>query len=97
MLLPTLDSALRVAFDHVMEKNRIRPRSAAEVDDMAMLRLLAREGAGLALVPPVVVEGELKRRQLVEWHRFTEIRETFDAIRPARRFPNPLVAEIMGS
>ena len=95
VLLPTLDSALRVAFDQVMERHQIRPTIAAEVDDMAMLRLLAREGAGLALVPPVVVEGELRRRQLVEWHQFTDIRESFYAIRPSRRFPNPLVAELL--
>lgn len=95
VLLPTLDSALRVAFDRVMEEHRIRPLIAAEVDDMAMLRLLAREGAGLALVPPVVVEGELRRKQLVEWYRFSEIRESFYAICPTRRFPNPLVAEFL--
>ncbi len=97
VLLPTLDSALRVAFDQVMERHQIRPVIAAEVDDMAMLRLLAREGAGLALVPPVVVEGELRRRQLVEWYQFSDIQESFYAIRPARRFPNPLVNEIMNS
>jgi LysR family transcriptional activator of nhaA len=95
VLLPTLDSAVRVAFDRVMEEHRIRPIIAAEVDDMAMLRLLAREGAGLALVPPVVVEGEIKRKQLVEWYRFTQIRESFYAICPSRRFPNPLVEEIL--
>lgn len=62
---------------------------------MAMLRLLAREGAGLALVPPVVVSGELKSRVLVERCRIPEIRESFYAITPSRRFPNPMVAEIL--
>lgn len=95
LLLPTLDSALRVAFDLVMERCRIRPVIAAEVDDMAMLRLLAREGAGLALVPPVVVAGELERGQLAIRHRFAEIRENFYAITPARRFPNPLVDALL--
>lgn len=94
MLLPTLDSNLRAAFDLVMERSGIRPVIAAEIDDMAMMRLLAREGAGIALVPPVVA-GELKRRQLVELHRFAEIRESFFAISPSRRFPNPLVDELL--
>ncbi|MEM9478043.1 MAG: LysR family transcriptional regulator [Verrucomicrobiota bacterium] len=97
MVLPTLDSAVRVAFDLVMENAGIRPLIAAEVDDMAMLRLLAREGAGLALVPPVVVAGELERGQLVIRHRFLDIRENFYAITPARRFPNPLVGDLLKS
>jgi len=95
VILPSLDSSVRVAFDQVMEAHGIRPVIAAEVDDMAMLRLLAREGAGLALVPPVVVEGELRRGRLVEWHRFADIRERFYAIRPSRRFPNPLLEEML--
>ncbi len=95
LLLPTLDSNLRVAFDLVLEQQGIRPIIAAEIDDMAMMRLLAREGAGIALVPPVVVSGELARGQLIELHRFADIRESFYAISPSRRFPNPLVAELL--
>jgi LysR family transcriptional activator of nhaA len=95
LLLPTLDSNLRVAFDLVMEREGIVPIIAAEVDDMAMMRLLARDGAGLALVPPVVVTGELKRGDLVEYHRFNDISESFFAISPSRRFPNPLVDELL--
>lgn len=95
LLLPTLDSNLRVAFDLILEREGIRPIIAAEIDDMAMMRLLAREGAGIALVPPVVVRGELERGQLVELHRFIDLRESFYAITPGRRFPNPLVRELL--
>jgi LysR family transcriptional activator of nhaA len=65
------------------------------VDDMAMLRLLAREGEGLALVPPVVVRDEIASGELVVTHRVPELRETFYAITPNRRFPNPLVGELV--
>ncbi|MFK7909098.1 MAG: LysR family transcriptional regulator [Akkermansiaceae bacterium] len=95
LLLPTLDSNLRVAFDLVMEREGAVPTIAAEIDDMAMMRLLARDGAGIALVPPVVVQGELERGQLVELHRFTDISESFYAIAPSRRTPNPLVDELI--
>lgn len=95
LLLPTLDSTLRTAFDLVMEREGIRPIIAAEIDDMAMMRLLAREGAGIALVPPVVIAGELRRGELVELHRFTSIQEQFFAISPSRRFPNLLVEELL--
>ena len=95
LLLPTLDSSIRVAFDLVMEREGIIPAVAAEIDDMAMMRLLAREGAGIALVPPVVVTGELGRGALVELHRFNDIFESFYAITPGRKFPNPLVKELL--
>ena len=96
VVLPSLDSNIRAAFDLLLEQHRIRPIIAAEVDDMAMLRLLAREGAGLALVPRVVVAGELQSRVLVEHYRIPHIHESFYAITPSRRFPNPILAEILG-
>lgn len=95
--LPSLDSNFRTAFDLLLEKHRIRPIIAAEVDDMAMLRLVAREGKCLALVPPVVVTGELKSGVLVERCRIPQIRESFYAITPSRRFPNPILAEVLSA
>lgn len=95
LILPSLDSNIRVAFDLMLEQLGIRPVIAAEVDDMAMLRLLAKEGAGLALVPPVVVESELSDGTLVERHRISEIHESFYAITPSRRFPNPMLRELL--
>ncbi len=96
LLLPGLDSSIRAAFDLLLEQHHIRPIIAAEVDDMAMLRLLAREGAGLALVPPVVVSGELATGALVEHYRIPQVRESFYSITPSRKFPNPILAEILG-
>jgi LysR family transcriptional activator of nhaA len=96
LLLPGLDSSIRAAFDLLLEEHHIRPIIAAEVDDMAMLRLLAREGAGLALVPPVVVSGELASGVLVERYRIPHMHESFYSITPSRKFPNPILAEILG-
>lgn len=95
LLLPSLDTNLRAAFDLIMEREGMIPMIAAEVDDMAMLRLLAREGAGLALVPPVVVTGELERGILTELYRFEDLTEKFYAITPSRRYPNELVGELL--
>ncbi len=95
VLLPSLDSNIRAGFDLILERSGIRPIIAAEVDDMAMLRLLACEGAGLALVPAVVVRGELDTGLLVERHRITDLRESFYAITPSRRFPNPVLRELV--
>ncbi|MBN8247320.1 MAG: LysR family transcriptional regulator [Verrucomicrobia bacterium] len=95
VILPSLESTMRVEFDGLMAAAGVRPRVVAEADDMAMIRLLAREGGALALVPPVVVRNEIEAGILVETHRIPQIRETFYAITPSRRFPNPLVAELV--
>ena len=96
VLLPSLESNTRAGFDRICAAAGVRPRVIAEVDDMATLRLLALEGRGLALVPPVVVQDEMASGALVETHRIPQLRETFHAITPSRRFPNALVGELVG-
>lgn len=95
VILPSLESNVRVAFDLLMEQAGIRPVIAAEVDDMAMLRLVARESMALTLVPPVVVQDELREGVLVERHRIPQIKKSFYAITPSRRFPNEFVRQLI--
>jgi LysR family transcriptional activator of nhaA len=95
--LPGLQSNIRAAFDVLLDQAGVRPQIFAEVDDMAMLRLIARECPGVTLVPPVVVQDELAARVLVERCRITGIEESFYAITPSRRFPNPLVRELLAT
>ena len=96
VLLPGTDSEIRSAIDRVFERGDVQPSILAEVDDMAMLRLLARESHALAVVPPIVVRDEIAAGLLVEHYRIPEISERFYAITPRRRFPNPLLAELLG-
>lgn len=95
VLLPSHASAIRQAFDQAMAQAGIVPKILAEVDDMAMLRLLARESPGVALVPPVVVQDELTSGTLVERAVLPGITERFHAITTARRFPNALLSAIL--
>jgi LysR family transcriptional activator of nhaA len=96
VILPTRETALRTAFDALASRLGITPSIAAEVDDMAMIRLLAREDAGLAVIPPIVVQDELAQGKLVEAGRLEGIVESFLAVTRQRRFPNPLLAELLG-
>lgn len=95
LILPSLDSDIRVAFDRIVELAGVRPVIVAEVDDMAMLRLMAREASAMALVPPIVVQDELRSGRLVERHRIPDLHEDFYAMVQRRRFPNPLVAQLL--
>lgn len=95
IVLPTRETALRDAFDALASRLGLVPSIAAEVDDMAMLRLLAREDAGLAVIPPIVVQDELASGLLVEAAKLDGIAETFLAVTRDRRFPNPLLASLL--
>ncbi len=97
ILLPSLESELRTAFDHLTTLAGVRPVIMAEVDDMAMLRLLARERQAYALVPPIVVRDELKNGILVELHCIDGLAERFYAILQDRQFPNPLLQTLLPS
>jgi LysR family transcriptional activator of nhaA len=95
LILPTVETSIRSGVDAFFDRLHIRPRIAAEVDDMAMIRLLVREEVGLAIVPPIVVENELASGRLVEVGRFPELKEFFYAVTLTRRFPNPLLRELL--
>lgn len=97
LILPAPGTALRVAFDGLAARLGITPVIAAEADDMAMLRLLAREDAGLAVIPSIVVQDELASGFLMEAARIEGMSETFYAITRERRFPNPVLAQLFGA
>lgn len=95
IVLPTADTGVRIGFDALTDRLGIQPQIAAEVDDMAMMRLLTREGVGLAVLPPIVVQDELSVGTLVEADRLPGIGETFYAVTLSRRFPNSILLELL--
>ncbi|ACF01905.1 transcriptional regulator, LysR family [Rhodopseudomonas palustris TIE-1] len=95
VIVPTAGSSIRMGFDALVARLGIRPQIAAEVEDMAMMRLLAREDLGLAVLPPIVVKDELDDGRLIEAERLAGIVETFYAVTIERRFPNPVLTKLL--
>lgn len=95
LVLPGGGSAVRAAFDAALDLAGIRPLVLAEIDDMAMMRLMARESGELTLVPPVVVQDELRSRLLVERCSIPQISERFYAMTGQRRFMHPLLKTLL--
>jgi len=95
VILPTGSSGIRVGFDALTDRLGVVPQIAAEVDDMAMMRLLTREGIGLGVLPPIVVKDEIESGRLLEAKQLPGIVETFYAVTLARRFPNPLLPQLL--
>ncbi len=97
IVLPSVQSSVRTDFDALVSRLGLRPLIAAEVDDMAMMRLLVREGAGLGVIPPIVVRDELASGELKELVQLRDIREQFFAITAKRKFPNPLLRPLLAA
>ncbi len=95
LVVPARPSSIRTDFDALMDRMRIEPRIIAEVDDMAMLRLVAREYDCLAVVPPIVVKDELDSGVLVEVAKLPGLVENFYALTVPRQFPHPLLQEVL--
>ena len=95
LLLPGLQSEIRTAFDALCEHLGVQTNVVAEVDDMAMMRLLARDTNAIALLPSVVVRDELQSGMLQEHCVVPSLYENFYAITVERRYPHPLVRPLL--
>ncbi len=96
LILPSAGTSMRGAFDAFADRLGVRPSVFAEADDMALIRVLARERVARAVVPPIVVRDELATGALVELAALPELRETFYAVTLPRLFPNPWLALLLG-
>jgi len=95
VLLPGLESEIRAGFGLLCEQHRVKYSILAEVDDMAMLRLLARDTGAIALLPTVVVQDELRSVLLVEYCVLPQLFEDFYAITVKRRFQSPILRSLL--
>lgn len=85
LALPGPRHAIRGQFDALCMTAEVEPRIRAEVDDMAMLRLIARDSGWLTVLPEVVVQDELRHGILVPVGQSTQLQEHFYAITTAHR------------
>lgn len=90
-VVPGPSSDIRSQFDVWCERNKVRVDIAAEVDDMAMLRLLARDSGAITVLPEVVVQDELRDGRLQRYCVVPGVFENFYAITAFRRSPSPIV------
>ncbi len=94
LIVPS-DPVIRSGFDSLVVRLGVEPRVVADVDDMAMVRLLAREGVGLAIAPAVVLADEIASGLLQTAPHDLQINEAFFAVTIPRSFPHPLLAALL--
>lgn len=90
-VLPSASTAIRMRFDEWCAAGQFMPDIKAESNDMAMLRLLARDSGALAVLPPVVVQDEISQGLLAHYQDIPNVYEHFYAITTAQKtLPEPL-------
>ena len=94
LIVPT-ENVIRTGFENLVARLGIRPNVVAHVDDMAMVRLLAREGVGLAIAPRVVLADEIDSGRLATAPFDLGISEPFYAVTLPRRFPHPALQQLL--
>ena len=97
MALPGPRHAMRAQFDALCVSAGVAPRLRAEVDDMAMLRLVARDSGWLTVLPEVVVQDELRAGTLVTVGQSTLLQENFYAITTPHRHRIDALEQLLGS
>jgi LysR family transcriptional activator of nhaA len=95
--LPGPRHVLRAQFDAFCISAGVKPRLRAEVDDMAMLRLIARDSGWLTVVPEVVVQDELRSGTLVRAGQFAQLQEHFYAITTPHRYRDERLERLLTS
>ena len=94
LIVPS-DIVIRRGYDSLVTRLQIEPNVVALVDDMAMVRLLTRADAGVAIAPDVVLADEIASGRIVTSKFGLDIVESFFAITVRRTFPHPLLKELL--
>lgn len=94
-LLPTVNTAIRRDLDRWFASQEIRPRTVAEFEDSALLKVFGAEGLG-AFTAPSVIEADVKEQYGVDAiGRIDEVRERFYVVTVERRVQNHAVAALV--
>ena len=95
LIVPGHSSDIRSEFELYCAEHGVTPSIRAEVDDMAMLRLLARDSGAVAVVPEVVVQDEVRSGLLRNYGELPDVFENFYAITAKRRFQPAVLATVL--
>ena len=95
LFLPARHTPLREQFELLLARAGVEAEVRGEVDDMALLRLLALSGKGLALTSAIVVERELDADRLRQVIPLPGLSVRFHAVTVRRRLPNPWIEEVV--
>jgi len=93
-IIPTSNTALRLALEHWFDSEDIRPSVFGEFEDSALLKVFGQAGVGL-FAAPTVIEKEVQRQYSVKVvGRLASVRERSCAISVEKKVKHPAVLAI---
>lgn len=96
LYLPSVHLEVRAQIDAYLDRHKILPNIIGEIDDIALLRLLALSTKAVVLLPKLSVEDDINKKELHLIHEFRDIQKRYYAITRRRKFPNPLCEYLIG-
>lgn len=93
-VLPGGQSALRRALEEWFDSLKVQPKVVAELDDVALAKVVAEAGLGVFAAPDVVEKEILQRYKVQLIGRVKDVRQRFYAISVERKIRHPAVLAI---
>jgi len=94
ILMPSAGSALRRALELWFDREQIKPRVVAEIEDRGLMKAFGEGGAGVFTSPQAVEADVLAKYSVEVIGRSDEVKERFYAISAERRIKHPAVSVI---
>jgi len=93
-LMPSTNSTLRRALEEWFNALDIRPNVVAEIEDLALAKVVGEAGFGVFAAPDVIEKDILKRYEVQVVGRVEALRQRFYAISLERKIRHPAVVAI---
>ncbi len=97
LYLPSIALEIRVQIDAYFERHKIKPNIVGEMDDIALLQMLALSTNAVVLIPEVGIEEEVRSKRIKIHHTFNDIKKYYYAITRQQKYPNPLSGYLIKS
>lgn len=95
LLVRTAENPIRRTLDLYLREHQIKPRLEIEIDNTLLIRLLALQGRGAAIIDTLTINDDLKARRLVKLHgATTRMQEHVWLLYNTRPKTNPSMARI---
>ena len=96
LLVRTVENPIRRATDAYLREHRVKPRIEIEIENTLLIRLLALQGRGAAIIDTLTVNDDLKSRRLVKLHGpATKMEEYIWLLYNSRPKSNPALSRVM--
>lgn len=95
MILPTHHSKLRHDLDYFFDSKKIKIISELETQDTALMKIFASQGAGLAALPDIAAQEQIKNQTLFKIGTLPNIKEEYWIIGSKRTIDNPIASQLM--